>query len=70
VVEFIWNNADEDGIWNGDAETQAAAFGVARGEADEMLDELCQRHRVEDVFPGTYAITRCPERDESAEEPK
>jgi hypothetical protein len=67
VFEFIWKNADRDGMWNGDASAVAAAFNVGEDEAHEMLAALCDRGHVERLVPGTYAITEWRERDEPGE---
>jgi hypothetical protein len=68
VFAHIWNNADRDGLWTGDASAVAAAFNVGEDEAYDALSELCDRGRVERLVPGTYAIAEWRERDESGEE--
>jgi hypothetical protein len=68
VFEFVWKNADRDGLWTGDASTVAGEFGVTEDEAHEMLGELCDRHLIERVETATYIITRWRERDEVADE--
>jgi hypothetical protein len=68
VFAFAWNNADEDGMWAGDAASVAEEFGVSENEAHEVLGELCDRALVEKVYPGTYAITKWRERDDAGEE--
>lgn len=57
----IWNNADEDGIWNGDAATLAGEFNVSEDEAHAGLCELCDRRLIERVDERVYAITNWPE---------
>jgi predicted transcriptional regulator of viral defense system len=68
VFAHLWDNADRDGLWTGDASTVAAEFGVSEDEAHDMIGELCDRGLVEKVYPGTYAITKWPERDDSSAE--
>jgi hypothetical protein len=43
AFEHIWNNADRDGIRNGDAATVAAEFHVSEDEAHEVLSDLAER---------------------------
>jgi hypothetical protein len=68
VFAHIWDNADRDGLWSGDAATVAAAFNVSADEAYASLSELCDRNRVERVGTTTYVITRWRERDDCTEE--
>jgi hypothetical protein len=68
VFEFVGRNADRDGLWTGDAATIAAKFGVTENEAHDVLREICDGGHIEQVYPGTYAITEWRERDESGEE--
>jgi hypothetical protein len=68
VFEFIWNDADEDGIWTGDATTLAAAFHVTEDEAHDTLSELCDRGLIEKLLPGKFAIVKWRERDDPGEE--
>ena len=37
AFEFIWQNADRDGIWHGDAIELAAEFDVSEDTADSVL---------------------------------
>jgi hypothetical protein len=53
AFEHIWNNADRDGLWAGDAATLAAKFHVAEDEAHDTLGELCDRGLIEELLPGT-----------------
>ena len=64
VFAHIWDNADRDGLWTGDASTVAAAFNVSEDESGAALGELCDRGHVEKLVPGTYAITKWRERDD------
>ena len=68
VFEFVWNNADHDGLWDGDATTLAAEFAVTEAEAHSMLGELCDRGLIEKLYPGKFAITKWRERSEPGEE--
>jgi len=68
VFAFVWNNCDDDGLWTGDAAVIAAEFSVNEIEAHEVLTELCDGVHIEEVYPGTFAITAWRERDEPAEE--
>ena len=68
VFEFIWQHCDNDGLWDGDAETLAAKFNVSEDEDYDALSELCDRGHVERLVPGAYAITEWRERDEPADD--
>jgi hypothetical protein len=68
VFEFIWKNADCDGVWDGDDATLAGKFGVTEDEAHEVLGELCDRGHVERLVPGKLAIMKWRERDDADEE--
>jgi hypothetical protein len=68
AFEHIWNRAEADGLWDGDATTLAAAFCVTEDDAHDTLCELCDRGLLEHLFQGNYAITRWRERDEPDEE--
>jgi hypothetical protein len=67
VFEHIWNAADEEGLWTGNAETLAREFGVTQDEAYSMLAQLCQRHLIERLFQGKFAIVNWPERVDPGE---
>lgn len=68
VFGFVWEHANRAGMWDGDASTIAAEFGVSEDEAYEMLGVICDGGHVEKVVPGTYAITEWRERDEPADD--
>jgi hypothetical protein len=68
VFALIWNEADEDGLWTGDAAKLGEDFAVSEDEANDVLSELCDGGRVENLYPGTYAIVNWPERQELNEE--
>jgi predicted transcriptional regulator of viral defense system len=67
VFRSIWDAADRDGIWIGDASTVAAEFGVSEDEAHETLSDLADRGLIEKLFPGKFAIVNWPERDDERE---
>jgi hypothetical protein len=67
VFEFIWKNADRDGVWDGD-DAVAGEFGVTEDEAHEVLGELCDRGLIQKLYAGTYAISEWRGWDEAAEE--
>jgi hypothetical protein len=68
VFEFVWKNADRDGVRDGNASTVAVEFGVTEDEAHEALGEICDTGHIEEVYPGTYAISKWRERDDRDEE--
>ncbi len=65
AFRFIWENADRDGIWRGDAASLAAEFDVSEDEAHSVLSELCDRRLIERVYLQTYVIVNWRERDDS-----
>jgi hypothetical protein len=58
---FLWQNADGDGIWHGDASDLAAEFSSSEGEADRELYDLCDRKLIERLGPEEYCISNWPE---------
>ena len=67
VFGFIWEHADHDGMWDGDAVTIGAEFNVTEDEAYTALSELSDRDRIQRVGDATYIITRWRERDDARE---
>ena len=63
AFHFIFENADRDGIWLGDAAGLAREFGVSEDAAWSVLDELCDRRLIEKLYPGNYIIAKWRERD-------
>jgi hypothetical protein len=63
AFQFIWDNADQDGIWKGDAATLAQEFGVSEDVAHSTLGELCDRRLIEKVYARTYCVVKWRERD-------
>jgi hypothetical protein len=68
VFRFVWEHADNNGIWNGNAVTIAAKFDASEDEAYTLLGELTDRNRLQRVGGETYIITRWRERDDDASE--
>jgi hypothetical protein len=64
AFHFIWENADRDGIWHGDAASLAAEFDVSEDEAHSVLSELSDRRLIERVYLRTYVIANWRERDD------
>jgi hypothetical protein len=67
VFGFIWEHADEEGMWNGDSATVAEEFGVTEDSAYAVLSELTDRNRIQRIGEKLYIVTRWRERDESSE---
>jgi hypothetical protein len=63
VFERIWQDADVDGLWQGDAARLAEEFGVSEDEAHSGLSELCDRRFIERVGEQCYAIVNWRERE-------
>ena len=68
LYEFIWNGADNDGIWSGNEKTLAAKFRVPEDQAYVVLGDLCDHNLIQRVGKGDYIITRWPERSEPGED--
>jgi hypothetical protein len=68
VFAFVWNNADEDGLWSGDAAVIAAEFGVTEDESYSSLSDLTDRGLIEQLYPGNFAIVRWREGNDPGEE--
>jgi hypothetical protein len=68
VVEFIWQHCDNDGLWDGDAETLAAKFNVTKDTAYDALSELCVRDLIQRVGEREYIVVNWRERDDRDEE--
>jgi hypothetical protein len=56
AFERIWQDADADGLWQGDAGTLAHDFGVPEEMAYLALAELRDRRFIEMVGERCYAI--------------
>jgi hypothetical protein len=64
AFEFIWQNADQDGIWNGDAVELAVEFDATEDDANSILSDLCDRRIIEKLYTGKYIIVNWRERDD------
>ena len=64
AFRFIWENADRDGIWRGDAASLAAEFDVSEETAGEVLDELRGRLLIEKLHTGAFFMSKCREKDD------
>jgi hypothetical protein len=64
AFESIWQNADSDGIWKGDAASLAAEFDVSEEAAQKVLDELRERRLIEKLYTGMFFFSKWRERDE------
>jgi hypothetical protein len=69
AFEFMWQNADRDGIWHGDAVSLAAEFDVSEDIADSTLDELCARRLIEKLYTETFIISKWREKEGPDEKP-
>ena len=65
AFEFIWQNADRDGIWHGDAASLSAEFDVSKEAAQEALDDLSARRLIEKLYTGKYIIANWRDRDDA-----
>lgn len=63
AFEVIWQNADSEGMWLGDAASLAAEFDVSEDEAHSVLSELCDRRLIEKVYKQAYVIVSWRERN-------
>ena len=63
AFEFIWQNADRDGIWHGDAASLGAEFEISKDAAEAVLDELRTRRLIEKLYTGKYIIVNWREKD-------
>ena len=64
AFESIWQNADSDGIWKGDAASLAAEFDVSEEAAQKVLDELRERRVIEKLYTGMFFISEWREKDD------
>jgi predicted transcriptional regulator of viral defense system len=63
VFAFVWNGADEDGLWTVDAAAVARKFGVSEEEVHDMLSDLCDRGLIQRVGTRDFIIMKWPETD-------
>ena len=64
AFHFIWQNADRDGIWHGDAVSLASEFEVSEETAGEVLDELRGRRLIEKLHTGAFFMSKWREKDD------
>ncbi len=62
AFHFIWQNADEDGIWHGNAVSLAAEFEVSEDDTESVLDELRDRHLIEKLCTGSFYLSKWREK--------
>lgn len=58
AFDFIWQNADRDGIWRGDAGSLAEEFDASADDAESVLDELRNRRLVEKLCAGSFYLSK------------
>jgi hypothetical protein len=63
AFEFIWKSVDSEGLWKGDDAALAKEFRVSEDESHTVLGHLSDLGLIEELIPGTYAITKWRERD-------
>ena len=68
AFEHIWQVADADGLWQGDAGTLAHDFGVPEETAYQAVAELCDCRFIEMVGERCYAIVDWCEKEEPSGE--
>jgi hypothetical protein len=61
AFRFIWENADRDGIWRGDADSLVEEFDTSEVDAESALDEL---RGIERLSTRTYFLLKWRERDD------
>ena len=65
AFEFIWQNADHDGNWHGDAATLVVEFDVTEDDAHSALSDLSDRRIIEKLYTGKYIILNWLDRDDA-----
>jgi hypothetical protein len=61
AFSHLWQNADADGIWHGDATDLAAEVNSSEADADRELEALCDDKLIEKLGPNSYCISNWPE---------
>jgi hypothetical protein len=64
AFRLIWENADHDGIWRGDAANLAKEFDALEDDAESILDELRERQLIEKLDARTYFLSKWREKDD------
>jgi len=62
AFRFVWENADRDGIWRGDAASLAAEFDALADDAESVLDELRGRRLIEKLYTGSFYVSNWREK--------
>jgi hypothetical protein len=62
AFHFIWQNADEDGIWHGDAVSLAEEFRASEDDAESVLDDLRDRRLVEKLDTRSFYLLKWQEK--------
>jgi hypothetical protein len=65
AFHFIWQNADRDGIWRGDAVRLAEEFDASECDVESVLDELRERRLIERLDARTYFLSKWREKDDT-----
>ena len=58
VYHFIWQNADRDGIWHGDAVSLAKEFDASQDDAETVMRELRDRRLIEKLYTGSFYLPK------------
>ena len=58
AFRFIWESADGDGIWHGDAASLAEEFDALEDDAESVLDELRDRRLIEKLYTGSFYLSK------------
>jgi hypothetical protein len=64
AIRFIRRNADQDGIWHGDAASLAKEFDATEDQAESVLDELRDRRLIEKLCAGSFFMSKWREKDD------
>jgi hypothetical protein len=64
AFHFIFENADRDGIWHGDAVSLAEEFDASEDDAESVLDELRGRRLIEKLHTRAFFVSKWRERDD------
>ena len=62
AFHFIWENADRDGIWHGDAASLAEEFDATEDQAESVLDELRHRRLIEKLYTRSFYLSNWREK--------
>jgi hypothetical protein len=64
AFRFIWENADREGIWHGDAASLASEFEVSEETAGDVLVELRRRRLTEKLYTGSFYLSDWREKND------